>query len=583
MYACLHFVGTGIFMTWYDGAREQYRDGVALEKVQQFADLLQTALERVPDKVLTERLESKSPYGICFISPEGEFIAANTSTPPDVKLIAAGREFQVSRASGKSYAILPATTSSRKSAVVFTSGKSTPASGVTSGRIMRIETPLDSWSSAPWALRLLPWIFSFAIFGIALVVMQMLASHAARPWAKFFEYAKSVASGKFDRSLPLTDDGPEWQQLGDLLNRMQKELSVRERQLRDYSERLETVFGTMIEGVIVLNAQSEIEFANASARVLFGFPQRELAGKLLFDLIRYPELQRGLESAKREAATVKLELETLNNPRRLLSLRITRLPGTAPGLVMIAQDITELRQLETIRRDFVTNVSHELKTPLASIKAYSETLRMGAAEDSATRLIFLQEIEEQADRLNNIIIDLIQLARIEGGQALFEIEDVAIEDGVLTSINTFKNVAASKDLELVAELQPGIIVRADAEGLETIIDNLLSNAIRYTPNGGTVRIRSREDGEFGLIEVEDTGVGISVEHLSRIFERFYRVDRARSREVGGTGLGLSIVKHLCQQFEGDVQVDSKVGRGSRFTVTIPLTKPKNDGRQSAGQ
>jgi two-component system phosphate regulon sensor histidine kinase PhoR len=234
-------------------------------------------------------------------------------------------------------------------------------------------------------------------------------------------------------------------------------------------------------------------------------------------------------------------------------------------------DTTELRRLESLRRDFVANVSHELKTPLSSIKAYAETLRNGALADKEAAVKFVERIQEQADRLHNLIIDMLSLARIESAQEVFNIEPVAVNEVVESCLAAQRPAAQAKRIELRVEpADAPCSVRADREGLREILDNLVDNAIKYTGDGGSVIVRWRLRESEAAIEVEDTGIGIGQDDLSRVFERFYRVDKARSREMGGTGLGLAIVKHLAQSFGGGVSAKSVPGEGSAFTVTLPL-------------
>jgi len=259
-----------------------------------------------------------------------------------------------------------------------------------------------------------------------------------------------------------------------------------------------------------------------------------------------------------------------------VAIQATPLPGDpCPGVVLVMHETTELRRLESLRRDFVANVSHELKTPLSSIKAYAETLRNGALEDRDASVTFVERIQEQAERLHHLIVDMLSLARIESAQEVFEIEAVSVQDAVDGCFEIHRAAADAKRIQLVAEPQlPGCSVRADREDLREILDNLVDNAIKYTPADGKVVVRWRAvegtAGPMAAIEVEDTGIGISADDLSRVFERFYRVDKARSRELGGTGLGLAIVKHLAQSFGGSVSATSESSRGSTFTVELPL-------------
>ena len=251
-----------------------------------------------------------------------------------------------------------------------------------------------------------------------------------------------------------------------------------------------------------------------------------------------------------------------------------RLPGSpCPGVMVVLHDMTELRRLENLRRELVANVSHELKTPLAAIKGYAETLRHGAVNDREHNLNFVHRIEEQADRLHELILDILQVARIESGQESFEFENVPLAELIEQSADQFSELAAAKQIMLTVEVPDhSITAWADDEGVRTILSNLVDNALKYTPAGGSVVIRGAATADSATLEVCDTGIGIADKDLARIFERFYCADRARSRELGGTGLGLSIVKHLAQAFGGHVSVESQTGHGSTFRVELPAGK-----------
>jgi two-component system phosphate regulon sensor histidine kinase PhoR len=217
-------------------------------------------------------------------------------------------------------------------------------------------------------------------------------------------------------------------------------------------------------------------------------------------------------------------------------------------------------------------VSHELKTPLAAIKGYAETLRLGAVNDPEHNLQFVHRIEEQADRLHELILDILQIARLESGQETFDMTDVPLAEVIDQCCDQFAKTATSRQVELQADLPPpDLTVWADDEGVRTILSNLVDNALKYTPAGGTVAIRATPDAGGVTLEVADTGIGIAEQDQERVFERFYRADKARSREMGGTGLGLAIVKHLAQAFGGTVSLTSQPGRGSTFRVQLPRT------------
>ena len=260
---------------------------------------------------------------------------------------------------------------------------------------------------------------------------------------------------------------------------------------------------------------------------------------------------------------------------RVLAAVMSRLPGELnSGAVLVLHDVTDLRRLESLRHDFVSNVSHELKTPLAAISAYSEILLDGALEDSDNNRSFVTRIGEQADRLHTLILELLELARMESDEPAFDLTAIDVSEILNECIDEHQNVAKSKSLllETQAPTDP-LWGLADEESLRTVADNLLDNAINYTPSGGRIVVRWKRDVDGIVIEIEDNGVGIAKENQARIFERFFRVDKARSREVGGTGLGLSIVKHHCQVFGGQVRVTSQLGKGSTFTVRLRAAEP----------
>lgn len=360
--------------------------------------------------------------------------------------------------------------------------------------------------------------------------------------------------------------------LGNTFNRMQESLAARWGELRRNNDRLEGMMRSMEEGVLALDAEERIVLANDASRMLLELGEGNVAGRRLWEATRVRALRDAfLETFPSGHASVK-EFETTGVVRRVLTLRATRLPGEpSPGVMMVLHDVSELRRLENLRRDFVANVSHELKTPLSSIKAYAETLRLGALEDTTHNRVFVERIEEQADRLHQLIMDLLHLARVESGQQAFEITRVSMRGMVESILKAHAATASSRQIELASEPpERAIAVRADEEGLRTILNNLVDNAIKYTPVGGRVTVRWRPEGAFATLEVQDTGIGIARQHHARVFERFYRVDKARSRELGGTGLGLAIVKHLAQAFGGSVGIESQVRQGSTFRVTLPL-------------
>jgi two-component system phosphate regulon sensor histidine kinase PhoR len=356
-------------------------------------------------------------------------------------------------------------------------------------------------------------------------------------------------------------------------------LQARITQLEQDRQQLRAVLSGMSEGVVAVDARRRLVFANASADKLFGLAPGSV-GRLVPELIRSPQVQEAVEATLAgtgpyhgEITLGRREPHLWSQPR-VLSVHGTPLPGSpATGAVLVFHDVTDLRRLERMRQEFVANVSHELKTPLASIKAYSETLLDWALHDEAVNVRFLRGIEEQADRLNQLILDLLSLARLESGQEVFQHGPLGLAPVVGACVESHRDRAAAKSQSLALDLGPldgEVLVVADEEALRQILDNLIDNALKYTPEGGRVVVSCRPEGEGAIaVEVADTGIGIPRDDLPRVFERFYRVDKARSRELGGTGLGLSIVKHLVQSIGGQVSVESRLGAGSKFTVLLP--------------
>ncbi|MDX2035611.1 MAG: ATP-binding protein [Isosphaeraceae bacterium] len=368
------------------------------------------------------------------------------------------------------------------------------------------------------------------------------------------------------------------QQIEAILPKIEARLEVLERD----REQLRVVLGGMTEGVIAIDNRRRLLFANASADQFFGLDGSSV-GRFLPELIRSTQIQQVVEATLSSSEIHKGEIamvsrEGLRAQTRTFAVHGTPLPGDPPtGAVFVFHDVTELRRLERMRQDFVANVSHELKTPLASIKAYTETLLDWALHDESVNVKFLHRIEEQAERLNQLILDLLSLARLDSGEGIFEHGPLELAPALEACAESHRGRAETKGLELQCDLE-GLHgpthVMADDEAIRQIFDNLIDNAIKYTPEGGWVRVGASLSGTSVAVEVADSGIGIPRDDLPRVFERFYRVDKARSRELGGTGLGLAIVKHLVQSIGGQITVTSRLGDGTRFIVLLPRHDPR---------
>lgn len=411
----------------------------------------------------------------------------------------------------------------------------------------------------------------------ALAVAYWLSRRLVRPLESLTQAAQAIASGDLGQEVVVTNRD-EVGSLAEAFNRMSRELSARVQQLQlktqqtaEQSELFETVLGSMIEGVVVIDDRQRILYANAAAGPLLDLPTSQVAGRSLFEAARHPRVQKVVDQVLHGVPPERVEYEVPRS-NAIVALIASPLPGNPPpGAVLVLHDVSELRRLENLRREFVSNVSHELKTPLTTIQAYTETLLSGALEDAQHNRQFVERIEEQAERLHHLILDMLSLARIEAAEEAYELMPVSLEKTVQTCLDDHRSAAEGKNISLEFEPPPReVLAWADEEGLLTVLNNLVDNAVKYTPANGRVVVRWRMEARRAVIEVQDTGIGIPKLHQARVFERFYRVDKARSREVGGTGLGLSIVKHWVQVFGGSVEVASDTGRGSKFTLRLPL-------------
>ena len=397
-------------------------------------------------------------------------------------------------------------------------------------------------------------------------------------WAEIMRGIEALCRGTRIRPALRPAHGPLWRLVKSFNEAAAVIQANTDRLDRDHQQLL-VVLGAMAEAVIAVDPRRRILFANESANRLFGLDIASV-GRLVPELIRSPQVQEAVEATLRlsspEAYQGELSFpvrDSTTRAARFLSVRGNPLPGDpAPGAVFVFHDVTELRRLERMRQDFVANASHELKTPLASIKAYTETLLDWALHDDGVNHRFLERIDEQVERLNQLILDLLSLARIESGEEIFEHQPLPLVPVLGACVEAHRDRAQAKALDLTYEpagVDLDTLVLVDEEALRQIFDNLIDNAIKYTPEAGSVSVSCFADHNEVSIEVTDTGIGIPRDDLPRIFERFYRVDKARSRELGGTGLGLSIVKHLVQSIGGQIDVASRVGSGSKFTVHLP--------------
>ena len=429
------------------------------------------------------------------------------------------------------------------------------------------------------------WAATFTVAGIGLLLTWAVLRMAALRLSLLAETAAAHEAGEtvwaapgLPRTIPRNLESAIASMKGQLETRIE-ELQRKGRQLQESTERLETVLGSMVEGVVAVDEKQRILFANRAARTLLEMQTGNPVGRPIWEIFRHPRIDEVVGTVLAGGETPALEID-LPRKHAVVAVMASRLPGKpSSGVVLVFHNVTELRRLENIRREFVSNVSHELKTPLTAIQAYTETLLDGALDEPEHRVRFVERIAEQANRLDALIQDLLRLARIESGENVFDVRAVPLRPIVEACLDEHSAIAESKSQRLAAEPSADeITVMADEEGLHTILSNLIDNAVKYTQESGAIAVRWRAENGAALIEVEDNGPGIPIEHQPRIFERFYRVDRARSRDVGGTGLGLSIVKHLVQVFGGGIEIRSQAGQGTTFSVRLPRPEAGEESR-----
>jgi two-component system, OmpR family, phosphate regulon sensor histidine kinase PhoR len=388
--------------------------------------------------------------------------------------------------------------------------------------------------------------------------------------------AERLAAGDFTHKLyvPRTE---EFASLAESLNRMADELDDKLRTLtRERNER-EAVLSSMVEGVLAVDTQERVIAVNAAAARLLDTTAAEAEGKAIQEVVRNPDLQRVVAETLQGRQPVEADIVMrVGAEDRDLQANGTLLLGAsgddaAVGAVVVLNDVTRLKRLEAVRRDFVANVSHELKTPVTTIKGFAETLSDGALDDPDAAHRFVRIIAGQADRLNSIIEDLLALSTLEQSidSPLLQLDEADLCDVVAVALDVVGPKAEAKGVTL-RELCPGrLLATVSPPLLEQAVVNLVDNAVKYSPAGAAVEVAVEEAGDEVVISVTDEGPGVPREHLPRLFERFYRVDKARSRDLGGTGLGLAIVKHIAQIHGGRVSVESVVGRGSTFRIHLP--------------
>jgi two-component system phosphate regulon sensor histidine kinase PhoR len=411
------------------------------------------------------------------------------------------------------------------------------------------------------------------LFLIAALICYRLALGLTRPLEQITKVAKRIKNMDY-RARVKVGKQDEIGELGNAINAMADSLQVQMTRIQQNENQLESVLDNMINGIVMIDRTGKIVLMNRRAEEVLGFSARELVGRHFAEAKQQYELSQMIQEGLKSKEHLREEITFYFPEERLLELNLVPIQPEGnefSGVLLVLQDVSAIRRLERMRSEFVANVSHELKTPITAVKGFAETLLGGAVNDEETARSFLQIIFDESDRLNRLIGDILELSKIESRRVPLVFSPVEVDTFIDKSIKLVQSEADRKHIELSMSIERGLYVEADEDRLRQIVMNLLSNGINYTPEGGKVSLNVEGIGDdYIRIQISDSGIGIPKKDLPRIFERFYRVDKARSRSSGGTGLGLSIVKHLVELHKGTISVNSAVGVGSTFIIELPV-------------
>ena len=446
----------------------------------------------------------------------------------------------------------------------------TYGNGSTDG-VIRLAMPLEYLTSARDTLHGLVGGATLVTLLIGLLFSYGLSNLTSRPLRDMADAAARIGHGGSKARIPVVSND-EIGMLAGVLNDMSERIEDQVQRLSAEKQRLDTILRSMGEGVMVAAPDGVITLVNPAFRRLFSITG-EVEGKKLVEISRHPDLLEAFNDlGKPDVNELVREIAIQPQDCTLFTHWVPlNVDGVRQGIVAVFHDISDLKKAENMRRDFVANVSHELRTPVTVIKGYAETLLAGALETDPTRAKrFVEIISSHSERLTNLINDILTLSSLESKEALLELNPIDVSGSIAKACLLLQERAVQKNIAIVNESTGAALPRvmADQGRLEQVVVNLLENAIKYTPDGGSVRLFTEDDDAFIRVSVADTGIGIPFKDLPRIFERFYRVDDARTREQGGTGLGLAIVKHIVQLHGGNVSVSSEPGQGSVFSFTL---------------
>ncbi len=512
-------------------------------------------------------LDSSIALRITFIAPDGRVLADSRAKASAMENHGRRPEVVAALAGEPGFAVRKSTTVGGEFLYC-----AVPLKGFKGAAVLRVAEPLDLVRRLDGALLRLSLSILFLVVVASLVAVWWVAGRITLRVGDLERVAREVGrGGSTARAAEIPADALG--RLGRALNQMSGELRLRMDALQRERDDREQILAHMTDGVALVDGAGRLAHVNHPFAAMLDAPRPAAPGTPFADFVRIAELAELLQAARHEAHTVERELRLWMPRMRVVRASATPLGGPAPQpVLLVLHDLTEAEAVNRMRQEFVANVSHELRTPLTSLTGYAETLLEGGLDDSEHRESFVRIIRDQAVRLHQLVADLLSLAEVERPDAQLRLDRVDLRALAQRHAAVLRDAATRGHVALIVVEGPPVHVEGDRVRLEQVVANLLDNAVKYTEQG-SVEVRVGEAGARAWFEVRDTGPGIPADDIPRIFERFYRVDKARSREKGGTGLGLSIVKHVIALHGGEVSVVSRLGEGSTFRFELPLHQP----------
>jgi two-component system, OmpR family, phosphate regulon sensor histidine kinase PhoR len=549
---------------------------IALAHPPQLSSLSPTRSEDVASLRNWVAQMAASGVRVTVITSDGQVLADSQSDPQTMENHAGRPEIREALAKGSGQSIRHSVTINRD--LLYCAVRLPVASGPPV--VLRFALPVQIVDEELLEFRRRLWLASLVMLLVTGTASLLISRSFSDRVERLKKFSDRVAEGDF-RPIEADRSGDAMEALAVSLTQTAARLDRSIRTLKEERNLSSAILGSMVEGVAVVDASERLVFANPGFAEILGLDVPPQSGSALLEVVRQTELIEAVRKVLKGDPRVEAEIVTGTLRQHFFAVTVASVRAAeTSGAVIVLHDITELRKLERVRRDFVANVSHEFKTPLTAIQGFAETLLAGALDDPQNRVRFLEIILEHSRRLARLTDDLLKLSQMDADRLGLEMRRVSVSQFVESCVETAKRPAAEKDLRLSVNLQERLPdIAADRRRLAEVLQNLLDNAIQYTPPGGQIMISASADATEVTFTVSDTGIGIPQADQPRIFERFYRVDAARSREVGGTGLGLAIAKHLVEVHGGRLWVESEIGQGSQFYFTVPIFDAERAGQR----